>query len=329
MRTAEKPTPGSKTRSISIGNPIFVCQTDDVPIVTLKHWAAISGVHAVIVVIRGEIFFTAEKRVARPVDNIRRFDRAALVKNTVKIVITEPMIFRIGVPSLNFRIGERPHVIVCSPRAAATRVIAACVIRNLSRINVISSGFNTDITRIRYKFAACRAVKHAQGYLAHARDKSFLLWGCLHRRCAPGFGHIVHRFQFHERQKIVHPAAGLQFSEAAVGVSHPSRPPTAGGKMPHRRNMRLRPLAHLSEIVLARHAPRGFPRRLNGGQQQRYQYADNGDHHQQFDQRKAPITSCDCFHDENPLKNSRIVLIRENDDVWLGCCRCSRNRNTA
>jgi hypothetical protein len=48
--------------------------------------------------------------------------------------------------------------------------------------------------------------------------------------------------------------------------------------------------ADLLEIVRAARPPGGFPRLLNGGQQQRDQDRDNRDHHQQFNQGESPMT---------------------------------------
>ena len=45
--------------------------------------------------------------------------------------------------------------------------------------------------------------------------------------------------------------------------------------------------SNLLQIVQALGPPRRFPRRLNGGQQQGDQDADDGDHHQQLDQREG------------------------------------------
>ena len=45
--------------------------------------------------------------------------------------------------------------------------------------------------------------------------------------------------------------------------------------------------AYLLNIVLASSPPRRFPRGLNGRQQQRDQDADDRDHHQKFNKRKA------------------------------------------
>jgi hypothetical protein len=47
------------------------------------------------------------------------------------------------------------------------------------------------------------------------------------------------------------------------------------------------------------HASRGFTRRLNGGQQQRHQHADDGNHHQQFYERE-PSGSTKSSHEKNP-----------------------------
>ncbi len=49
--------------------------------------------------------------------------------------------------------------------------------------------------------------------------------------------------------------------------------------------------ADLFEIVAALHPPRRFARRLNGRQQKSHEDADDGDHHEQLDQREtSPIT---------------------------------------
>jgi hypothetical protein len=45
--------------------------------------------------------------------------------------------------------------------------------------------------------------------------------------------------------------------------------------------------AELFEIVRALYAPRSLPRRLNGGQEQRYQDSNDRDHDQQLDEREA------------------------------------------
>jgi hypothetical protein len=46
--------------------------------------------------------------------------------------------------------------------------------------------------------------------------------------------------------------------------------------------------ADLLQIVLAADAAAGFPRLLDGGDQQRHQDPDDGDHHQQLDQGETP-----------------------------------------
>ncbi len=44
--------------------------------------------------------------------------------------------------------------------------------------------------------------------------------------------------------------------------------------------------ANLLEVVGALHAPRGFAGRLHSRQQERDEYADDGDHDQKFNERK-------------------------------------------
>jgi len=60
-------------------------------------------------------------------------------------------------------------------------------------------------------------------------------------------------------------------------------------KATHRVLVVEQPHADLPHIILARHPPRRFARRLNGRKQQRDQNADNGDHHQQFHQREPAV----------------------------------------
>jgi hypothetical protein len=61
--------------------------------------------------------------------------------------------------------------------------------------------------------------------------------------------------------------------------------------------------AQLLEIVVALRAAGSFARGLNGGQQQRYEYADDGDHHQQLHQRKTkPPFLSKSGHDDYPQK---------------------------
>jgi hypothetical protein len=44
---------------------------------------------------------------------------------------------------------------------------------------------------------------------------------------------------------------------------------------------------HLLQVVAALHPPRRLARRLHGRQQQRHQHPDDGDHHQQLNQRET------------------------------------------
>jgi hypothetical protein len=63
------------------------------------------------------------------------------------------------------------------------------------------------------------------------------------------------------------------------------------GKHPMRTLIVQQPKRLLFEIVLTRHPPRRFPRRLHRRQKKGNQDADNRDHNEQFYQRK-PNSSC-------------------------------------
>src|SRR5580700_1788657 len=47
---------------------------------------------------------------------------------------------------------------------------------------------------------------------------------------------------------------------------------------------------HLFEIVAALRSPCGFARRLDGGEQECDQDGDDGDHHQEFDEREPGLS---------------------------------------
>ena len=47
--------------------------------------------------------------------------------------------------------------------------------------------------------------------------------------------------------------------------------------------------SHLFQVVLGTHAVGGFAHLLHRGHQQTHQHRDDGDHHQQFNQREAAV----------------------------------------
>jgi hypothetical protein len=64
------------------------------------------------------------------------------------------------------------------------------------------------------------------------------------------------------------------------------------------------PDAELLDVVGARHACGGLAHLLDGGEEQADQDGDDGDHHQQLDQREraAVPQQADEFHDESSQK---------------------------
>ena len=88
---------------------------------------------------------------------------------------------------------------------------------------------------------------------------------------------------FEERQGVIDPAARLTETEAAVGISDPQPSPAVGRQVALCFVMAVHRQAELFQMVLTLHTPSGFPGRLHGGQEQRHQNADDGNHDQKFD----------------------------------------------
>ena len=88
---------------------------------------------------------------------------------------------------------------------------------------------------------------------------------------------------FDEGQQAVIPAAGLLSAEALVGVADPTLRPAAGWKLAGDLVVVECAEPELFEVVLALRAACGFARRLDGGEEQCDEDADDGNHHQQFD----------------------------------------------
>jgi len=68
--------------------------------------------------------------------------------------------------------------------------------------------------------------------------------------------------------------------------------------------------ADLPEVIGALRPPGGFAHRLHGRQQQRDQHADDGDHHQQFDQGESTAAaSRPCHGPQAPAERGRNSLL--------------------
>src|SRR5207248_2448252 len=66
----------------------------------------------------------------------------------------------------------------------------------------------------------------------------------------------------------------------------------------------------LLEVVLARRAGRRFAHLLDGGQEQADEHGDDGDHHQQLDQRETPPTvRMDADHDRTSTRTMRMTAL--------------------
>jgi len=74
---------------------------------------------------------------------------------------------------------------------------------------------------------------------------------------------------------------------ATAGIAGSCAPLVSHGKGFVRVVMHHHPQADLPEVVLARHPASRLARHLHGGKQQRDKHADDGDHYQEFHQRKA------------------------------------------
>jgi hypothetical protein len=74
---------------------------------------------------------------------------------------------------------------------------------------------------------------------------------------------------------VVNPATWLIFTRAAIGVLHPPPSPASRGKKPLAIVVVLERHAHLLQVVDALRSPSCFARRLNGGQEQLYEHAND------------------------------------------------------
>lgn len=92
----------------------------------------------------------------------------------------------------------------------------------------------------------------------------------------------MERLKFHERKRAEQPRPGLLFAEAAIRISRPVRSPASAREKPLSAFVIDPRQAELFEVVLTLRATSRFARRLNGGQQQCDQDADDGDHHEKF-----------------------------------------------
>ena len=93
---------------------------------------------------------------------------------------------------------------------------------------------------------------------------------------------VVQRAQFHVRQAVVEPAAGLSGAESLVGIADVAAAPTVGREPTVRRLVIHAGQGELLEVVLALQSPGRLPRRLHGRKQQRDQDADDRDNDQKF-----------------------------------------------
>ena len=93
-------------------------------------------------------------------------------------------------------------------------------------------------------------------------------------------------------QHVVGPATGLPGAGSAVGVARPAIAPATRGIVAVSMGMLLERLGKVANIVAAGHLPGRLPHRLHGGQQQGHQQGDDGDHHQQLDEREPPCRAC-------------------------------------
>lgn len=94
------------------------------------------------------------------------------------------------------------------------------------------------------------------------------------------------------RKDLVHPVpftAIVRITTRTAGVSR-AGVSSAIGKHSINVVVVVKSQPDLFEIILALRPPRRFARLLNGRQQQRDQYRNDGDHHQQFNQGKPPRT---------------------------------------
>ena len=137
--------------------------------------------------------------------------------------------------------------------------------------------------RINFRGAPRRAVEHRDGGLVE-RGAGGLEAGvrggeAFAERASVGFFGVV--------ENVVDPRAGLIRSGAAVGVGGPIVSPAAGGQ--HLAGVGVVEAGErdLLQVVLALRATAGFASRLDCGEEQRDQHADDRDDDEEFDERES------------------------------------------
>ncbi len=88
---------------------------------------------------------------------------------------------------------------------------------------------------------------------------------------------IVNCLFFHEGQDVVRPTTRLQLAKSLIGVTRPIPSPAASRKLFIGAVMDLERQADLLQIIFALRDARRFAGRLNGGQQESDQDANDGD----------------------------------------------------
>src|SRR5207253_2777395 len=96
---------------------------------------------------------------------------------------------------------------------------------------------------------------------------------------------------FHVWQDVVHPAARLAAPRAAVGVADPAPAPTSARESLVGVVVAVTGQADLLEVVQALVAVGRLADLLHRRDEQANEDGDNGDHHQQLDQREAGSAS--------------------------------------
>ncbi len=134
---------------------------------------------------------------------------------------------------------------------------------------------------VKPRFTPRGAVEQRNHRLADLRDRR------LEGFAGEAEPEIGNRVLLQIRERLIDPAPRLARTRADVGVSHPRGAPPPGGKSPVRGFVIQHADGDLPEIVFALGESGRFARGLNRGEQQGDQHADDGDHHQQLNQREA------------------------------------------